>query len=325
MPTASEQLVEQAKALLSSGQAELVLGYERVPGFVYARPLFARAPGQADRLVLDPGCVADLSAYALQLPEKAAAVVKGCDVRSFVGLIQEKQIKPEGLILIGWNCPGVISERKVRQRLGARADTIAAIRREGDQMVFALADGEQSLPAAEVLADRCFICKVQQPQGVQAVVGEPVPPITIEDPLATELQRLRSASPDERHAFWEEHFARCIRCYACREVCAACSCRECIIDSTRPVWVPRAPSAEDNFLFQQVRMLHVPGYGRCTDCGECERVCPVNIPLRLLTRTLFDDIVRLYKYRHGLDPEAPVPMTVYDAADSEAHMGRPKK
>jgi len=325
VPSATEQVVEQAQALLSSGQAEVVLGYQRAPGFVLARPLFARTPEQAERLMLDPGCVADLSSYALQLPQKAAAVVKGCDVRSFVGLIQEKQIKPEGLTFIGWNCPGVVSERKVRQRLGDRADTLTAVRREGDQMIFTLADGEQSLPAADVLADRCFICKVQQPQGVQVVVGEPITPITSDDPLGSELQRLHAASPDERRAFWAEHFERCIRCYACREVCPACCCRECIIDCTRPVWVPRAPTEQDNFLFQQIRMLHVPGYGRCTDCGECERVCPVNIPLRLLTRTLHDDIVRLYNYRHGLDSEAPVPMTVYDTADSEAHMGRPKK
>jgi len=325
MPSASEQLVEQAKALLASGEVEVVLGYKRVPGFVYARPLFARTPEQAERLTVDPGCVADLSTYALQLPEKAAVVVKGCDVRSFVGLMQEKQIKPEPLVLIGWNCPGVISERKVRERLGDRADTTTAVRREGDRMVFTLDGGEESFPAAEVVADRCLICNVQQPERCRVVVGEVWPPVSADDPVAPELERLRSATPDERLAFWNEQFARCIRCYACREVCPACYCRECIIDSTRPVWVPRAPTAEDNMIFQQIRMLHVPGYGRCTDCGECERVCPVNLPLRRLTRMLYDDIVRLYKYRHGLDPEAPVPMTVFDAGDSERHMGRPKK
>lgn len=325
MAGATEELRAKAKELLAGGETTVVLGYERVPGFVYARPLFARSAEQAERLILDPGCVADLSTYALALPEKAAVVVKGCHLRSMVGLMQEKQIAPDKFLLIGWNCPGVISERKVRHRLGERADYITAVKREAEAVVFTLAAGEESVPAREVMSAHCLNCVVEQPERCAFVIGEPYAPVAEEDPIAEELKRLRAASPEERRAFWEGHISRCIRCYACREVCPACYCQECIIDSTRPVWVPRAPSLEDNLLFHQIRSLHVAGYGRCTDCGECERVCPVNIPLRLLMRLLSDRIRELYQYEHGRDPEAPVPMQVYDAGDSEAHMGRPKR
>ena len=44
--------------------------------------------------------------------------------------------------------------------------------------------------------------------------------------------------------------------------------------------------------FHIIRAFHVAG--RCTDCGECSRVCPEHIPLHLLNRKLIKDINTLY-------------------------------
>ncbi|MFR8333012.1 MAG: 4Fe-4S binding protein [Oscillospiraceae bacterium] len=75
-----------------------------------------------------------------------------------------------------------------------------------------------------------------------------------------------------------------MRCNACRNVCPACSCEKCVFDNhcirqwrTRP----RPTRFEEN-MFHIIRAFHVAG--RCTDCGECSRVCPQHIPLHLLNR-----------------------------------------
>ena len=68
-------------------------------------------------------------------------------------------------------------------------------------------------------------------------------------------------------------------------------------------------------MFQAVRNLHVAG--RCTDCGECERACPVNIPLRSLTRGMYDIVDELFDYKAGMDKEAPSLLACYEDTDIE--------
>ena len=45
-------------------------------------------------------------------------------------------------------------------------------------------------------------------------------------------------------------------------------------------------------MFHIIRAFHVAG--RCTDCGECSRVCPQHIPLHLLNRKFIKDYNALY-------------------------------
>ncbi len=40
--------------------------------------------------------------------------------------------------------------------------------------------------------------------------------------------------------------------------------------------------------------------GRCTDCGACERACPVGIKVRQFTKKLEKDILELYHFEAGV-------------------------
>ena len=65
-----------------------------------------------------------------------------------------------------------------------------------------------------------------------------------------------------------------------------------------------------------LRAFHVAG--RCTDCGECSRVCPEHIPLHLLNRKFIKDIDELYgDYTAGTDTESRHPLTSYTFGDAE--------
>ena len=87
--------------------------------------------------------------------------------------------------------------------------------------------------------------------------------------------------------------SRCIRCNACRNVCPACTCEKCVFDNDDSGIAQKAAadSFEEN-MFHIIRAFHVAG--RCTDCGECSRVCPQNIPLHLLNRKFIKDIDTFY-------------------------------
>ena len=68
-------------------------------------------------------------------------------------------------------------------------------------------------------------------------------------------------------------------------------------------------------MFQVIRNIHVAG--RCTDCGECERACPVKIPLRSLTKEMYDLVDELFHYKSGMDKDTPPLMTAYEYEEAE--------
>lgn len=100
--------------------------------------------------------------------------------------------------------------------------------------------------------------------------------------LDAEIARLWALSPAERKKFWEDHFANCIRCYACRQSCPHCYCQECKADKNRPAWVETSAHGRGNFSWHFLRAFHQAG--RCVECGACESACSVAIPLMLLNR-----------------------------------------
>ena len=58
--------------------------------------------------------------------------------------------------------------------------------------------------------------------------------------------------------------------------------------------------------------------GRCTDCGECSRVCPQQIPLHLLNRKFIKDIDEFYgEYQAGAEAGSRAPIVDYTLDDLE--------
>jgi len=105
----------------------------------------------------------------------------------------------------------------------------------------------------------------------------------------------------------------CIRCYACRDACPLCYCPTCFVDESRPQWVGKSIDPTDTMTFHILRAYHCAG--RCTDCGACERACPVGIPMRQFTKKLNKDAEALFSWEAGLSPDQRPPLDVYRPDD----------
>ena len=137
-------------------------------------------------------------------------------------------------------------------------------------------------------------------------------PDKLNDPL---IAKLEAMSPKERFAFWEGEFARCIKCYACRQACPMCYCRRCVVDNNQPQWVNTSSHTLGNFEWNIVRAFHLAG--RCVGCGNCDRACPVNIPLRLLNTRMAQEVLTSFDHVAGMSDKQPPVLASFKKDDSE--------
>lgn len=310
-----QKLRNEAKALLEQGKVDCIIGFE--PGSLKftTTPLITRDTGDIERLVISPFIVNNLAVFLTELKGRIGIVAKGCDSRSIVSLIQDNKVVREDVVIIGVPCPGLIDVSKIETLLGRDRDELDEIAREGDKVI-ATVDGKRSeFPVAETLFDNCLGCELPTPQEYDILLGEPTSPVAGKSASQAKIDQLKEATPQQRWEFWEEQFSRCIKCYACRNVCPACFCQRCFVDETEPQWLLSVPRWQENLMFQVVRNIHVAG--RCTDCGACERACPVNIPLRSLTKEMYDIVGDLFQFKAGMDKDAPSLMTHYEQEEAE--------
>ena len=104
----------------------------------------------------------------------------------------------------------------------------------------------------------------------------------------------------ERWAFWKSEFARCVKCYACRQVCPLCYCERCIADKNRPVTIDTSATLKGNFAWHVTRAFHLAA--RCVGCDECTRACPAGIDLGLLNLSLAEAAEENFGFRRAWTP-----------------------
>ena len=178
-----------------------------------------------------------------------------------------------------------------------------------------LYDGVVAVNRTDVIAERCKNCKSRRHVAYDELLGESGD--VIDSNRFDEVEKLEKMTADERYAFWQNELSRCIRCNACRDACPACTCEKCVFDNPQSGIDNKAASNEfEEKLFHLIRAFHVAG--RCTDCGECSRVCPQQIPLHLLNRKFIKDINEFYgDYQAGAEVGSRAPIVNYTLEDIE--------
>ena len=307
-------ILERVRALMAEGVASRVLGWEAGESF-YDRTPAVFSADQLGNLKYDSFCGSNVSKYLIAEAAKEGkiiALIKPCDSYSLNQLCTEHRVDREKVYALGVGCRGKIDVEKLRAK-GIKG--MISAEEDGDMLRVQTLYGEKTVPRKEVLLEKCLCCKGKEHKGVDEVIGESED-TTSQDRFAM-VNRLEAMTPEERFEFWRGELSKCIRCNACRNVCPACSCVKCVFDN--PNTGVQNKAAADDFeenLFHIIRAFHVAG--RCTDCGECSRVCPQGIPLHLLNRKLIEDIDELYgDYQAGEAIGQRHPLIDYTQSDAE--------
>ena len=312
-----DMLVGRALELLADGSVSRVMGWKKGDLFYDVTPgVFNDAESLEKDFVYDGFCGANFSKYLIKETAKDGKVLvflKPCDTYSFNQLLTEHRFDREKVYAVGIPCEGKLDITKIKALAG---DGICSVEENADGVTVKNIYGEtKTLPLSDVLAERCINCKSKKHVAYDELMGEDGE--VLETARFDEVAKLEAMTPDERFAFWQGELSRCIRCNACRDVCPACTCEKCVFDNPKSGVENKAIS--DSFeekMFHIIRAFHVAG--RCTDCGECSRVCPQNIPLHLLNRKFIKDINESYgDYQAGAEVGSRAPLVNYTTGDAE--------
>ena len=175
--------------------------------------------------------------------------------------------------------------------------------------------GDKTCSYADAMLERCHVCKGKEHKIYDEIIGESKD--TKDSERFAEIEKIEKMTPEEKFEFFQKELSKCIRCNACRNVCPACSCRKCVFDSNKFDSAQKAnvDSFEEK-MFHIIRAFHVAG--RCTDCGECSRVCPQGIPLHLFNRKFIKDINEFYgDFTAGETADGDRPLTSFTFEDVE--------
>jgi formate dehydrogenase (coenzyme F420) beta subunit len=130
------------------------------------------------------------------------------------------------------------------------------------------------------------------------------------------LAELNKMNPEEKFAYWQKEFSKCIKCYACRQACPMCYCTRCTVEVNQPQWIPVQANSHGSMEWHILRAMHLAG--RCISCGECGRACPVGIPCHLLTMHLTDQVYKYFKVYAGTSDKMSSVMSTYEPNDKES-------
>jgi formate dehydrogenase subunit beta len=154
-------------------------------------------------------------------------------------------------------------------------------------------------------SDLARSCECPKPFPDSCLAGEKGEPYTNES-----VSQVLSLALQGRLQHWLKEFARCIKCYGCRDICPMCFCKECTLEEEALIAAGQTPP--ENPIFHLVRAVHMAG--RCIDCGLCNEACPADIPLRTLYKRVADILEEQTGYRPGYSPEEKSPLNVLGPA-----------
>ena len=310
-----QEIIARAKELLADGTVNRVLGWKKGDMCYNPEPAFFASAEELQNFVYDGFCGANLSKYMIEaskLEGKTLVLLKPCDTYSFNQLINEHRIDRDKAYIIGVGCKGKLNIETIKAN---DVKGILNITENGDELEIETLYGNKKMKYADALLERCHVCKGKEHKIYDELIGESQE--TNDKERFAEIEKIEAMSPEEKFAFFQNELSKCIRCNACRNVCPACSCRKCVFDSTKFDSAQKAnvDSFEEK-MFHIIRAFHVAG--RCTDCGECSRVCPQGIPLHLFNRKFIKDINEFYgEYQAGADKDAKGPLTEFTFDDCE--------
>lgn len=301
MQQIKELMQNKAAELLQNGTVAKVMAWRAGEFFYDNNPAAFTSAEECAEIIYDEFCPANLSKYLMEATrkgEKTAVFLKPCDTYGVNQLLKDNRVKREFVYAVGTPCSGMLDIKKIK---AAGCKGIKKVTVDGDKVMVNTVYGDKELAKADVLLDKCIMCKGNAYMIADEELGEKLAVPEFKGDRFAGVKAIEAMTPAERFAFWQGELSKCIRCNACRDVCPACSCEQCIFDHpAAPMGGKAAADEVEESLFHIIRAFHVAG--RCVGCGECARVCPQGVKLGLLNMKLIKDINEFYgPYQAGAD------------------------
>lgn len=297
--------IEKETALKILDGGGLFIGHRITRAPHYRRPAVFRRVDEAGELIYDPLCSSSPVRIAMSLARRGekriGMVLRGCEGRSVVEAIKNRQLERDHLILHGAVCSGAVDPKLLYSYCMSRgiSGDVTAVSDLNESFEFEFAEsGKVKVPKAEIVLEKCFDCRVPEGFRLDSSEDGAFQPAALRRPPS----RIRDGSDDLKKLL-----SGCILCFACRSACAGCFCRECVFDvHLRKELTP--------WMFHLTRTMHLAG--RCTQCGECERVCPVDLPVQAIRKELEEYLGEKYKFEGaGIREEDKLPMLDWSPDD----------
>ncbi len=306
--------MEKVKAklieLLKDGKISGVLGFIPSSNPIKNRVFYTENPDDVEKFVVSPFNTVNPLTYLIRLKEKekVACFLRPCEQRGLNVLLSEGILKRENVFVVGVPCNGAIDPFKLKMAYGG--DITSASVKDGKIIVDG-AKGEKEYPMDEFIPYSCKVCEPLLEKDVDLAMESNDD--AREHDGYKKIEEFDNKKPDEKWEYFKKEFSKCTRCYACRESCPMCYCEQCFVDSYDPLWVEPGLSLPDIMSYHLIKMYHMAG--RCTNCGTCERACPENIPLSLLTSMLAHRLRRDFEYIAGKSAKQKVFLGEYHYDD----------
>lgn len=304
--------LQELKAAIRDALPDLdcVIAWEQGFDPAHATPLFIYDEKDIERVTLGPACVHNLATYLPRFKGKRIGIVaKGCDTKTINQLVCEGLIDASQVHVIGvTDCKGVLSHAK----LAAAVSDLGRVKNvevDGEKITVTCGEHEHRFELNDMLADKCLTCTTPSALLRDACVENETSGAAQARSLPSQ-EAFEAMTTDEKAAFWKKEMSRCVRCYACRNACPMCVCRaHCLAESRDPLWLSQDNSPRENLMFQMIHVSHLAG--RCTGCGECERACPMGIPLMYLRRAMNSVVKEVFEHEAGMKPEQTPPLLTF--------------
>ncbi|MCL5771548.1 MAG: 4Fe-4S dicluster domain-containing protein [Actinobacteria bacterium] len=305
------KLKEKISSLIE--ELEIIIGYSESKAPLKINPVFIKTKEEIDRLIFNNLCVNNLATYSYYLSAdtkgKIGIILKPCDVKSIIQLISEELLIKNKIKTIVIGCNGIIDYKKINKAVNYQK--IISAKLDENNITVNTIDKSFNFKLKDFFAQKCYVCNIYDNPPYYDEFIENDLKLNLEKKKEYEdIEEFEKSGLEKIYKFWEEEFNNCIRCYACRNICPLEVCRDkCIAQLDEPHWQSHKINSSEGKFFQLIRIFHLAG--RCTECGECERVCPANIELLKLMKKVNQIILKLFDYRPGLILDMKPPLLTF--------------